>query len=596
MAVAGRVVGDAVVRGRLSPRHEHEADRQATAALQRPAPQPGCACGGGCPRCAPPAAAGRPGVPLAPPLRHEMEQRFDADFSGVRLHLDSSAQAAAQRLHASAYTLGDDIVFGAGSHAPHSAAGRQLLAHELVHVLQQRPGAAARGLSSAPPGVARQAAPGATELHKAQLAALIADAAAARRSDQLLALQTALEAAENSPDEPSEVFVQYGDIEYLLVAADAMSLAAAAAAEHARINLPPSLNDRLPQGVQLDALSASLSLPAGKVLFTEEIAWLPDAQLVTGAEGTRVTLTVTPGALMIAFSPAIEFDAPALLAGNVLVRSVTQDFASGDPSVQLDAGDWTGISDPGDDLEQGLIGPLGNLIAGTPLMDPGYNPFDDHDLLGTLDSLKNNLQAMAAAPKTTPADDADVGIDDIDKIAIGARFHMTSDLPFKTAKGSVHIPAGTAFSVSARSQGGAGATSLAALATLRDLTVRSGPMAIFSGTDKVASVEALQLSYGGQVKVTKMALEGKAALVELLEIGVAALPTMSQLAQAGVRDSAAAAAAVSAQGQPQTEAIVKAQLEQAFSAAVVEAVRSNRAVIPGIDLAQVLGIDGGHPH
>ncbi len=40
-------------------------------------------------------------------------------------------------MNAHAYTVGHNIVFGAGQFAPESAAGRQLLAHELTHVVQQ---------------------------------------------------------------------------------------------------------------------------------------------------------------------------------------------------------------------------------------------------------------------------------------------------------------------------------------------------------------------------------------------------------------------------------------------------------------------------
>jgi outer membrane protein OmpA-like peptidoglycan-associated protein len=56
----------------------------------------------------------------------------------VRLHTDSSAAASAKALNARAYTLGTDVVFGAGQFSPETSAGKHLLAHELVHVVQQR--------------------------------------------------------------------------------------------------------------------------------------------------------------------------------------------------------------------------------------------------------------------------------------------------------------------------------------------------------------------------------------------------------------------------------------------------------------------------
>lgn len=77
------------------------------------------------------------GHPLDAPLRHNMEQRFGHDFSGVRVHADQIAARSADDVSASAYTVGNHIVFGAGWFAPSSATGSRLLAHELTHVVQQ---------------------------------------------------------------------------------------------------------------------------------------------------------------------------------------------------------------------------------------------------------------------------------------------------------------------------------------------------------------------------------------------------------------------------------------------------------------------------
>ncbi|NJL22014.1 MAG: DUF4157 domain-containing protein [Leptolyngbyaceae cyanobacterium SM1_3_5] len=78
------------------------------------------------------------GQPLPLTVRLKMESRFGQDLSSVHVHTDSQAAASAQTLNAQAYTVGQHIVFGAGQYAPDSAAGQQLLAHELTHTLQQR--------------------------------------------------------------------------------------------------------------------------------------------------------------------------------------------------------------------------------------------------------------------------------------------------------------------------------------------------------------------------------------------------------------------------------------------------------------------------
>jgi hypothetical protein len=77
-----------------------------------------------------------PGRRLEPALRQDMERRFGHDFSRVRVHSDAAAQQSAQDVNAHAFTVGHDIVFGTGRFAPETHAGRQLIAHELTHVVQ----------------------------------------------------------------------------------------------------------------------------------------------------------------------------------------------------------------------------------------------------------------------------------------------------------------------------------------------------------------------------------------------------------------------------------------------------------------------------
>lgn len=77
------------------------------------------------------------GAPLNDQTRSFFEPRLGQDLSGVRVHNDPGAADLARSVNARAFTTGKDIVFGSGEYEPQSAAGRQLLAHELVHVAQQ---------------------------------------------------------------------------------------------------------------------------------------------------------------------------------------------------------------------------------------------------------------------------------------------------------------------------------------------------------------------------------------------------------------------------------------------------------------------------
>jgi hypothetical protein len=94
-----------------------------------------------------------PGQSLDAETRAFMESRFGHDFSEVRVHVDTRAAKSARAVNADAYTVKDDVVFGVGQYTPHSQSGRQLIAHELTHVVQQRAGvdSAASGSEAADP-------------------------------------------------------------------------------------------------------------------------------------------------------------------------------------------------------------------------------------------------------------------------------------------------------------------------------------------------------------------------------------------------------------------------------------------------------------
>ncbi len=81
-----------------------------------------------------------PGQPLEPSTRRFMEARFGHDFRNVRIHTDALAAQSAQAIGAHAYTVGSHIVFSRGRYQVDTVTGKNLLAHELTHVIQQRNG------------------------------------------------------------------------------------------------------------------------------------------------------------------------------------------------------------------------------------------------------------------------------------------------------------------------------------------------------------------------------------------------------------------------------------------------------------------------
>lgn len=86
------------------------------------------------------ASGGGAGSPLPGPLQHKFESSLGADLGNVRVHTGAASADSAAAVSARAYTVGNNIHFGAGQYDPGSRAGEHLLAHEVAHTVQQSRG------------------------------------------------------------------------------------------------------------------------------------------------------------------------------------------------------------------------------------------------------------------------------------------------------------------------------------------------------------------------------------------------------------------------------------------------------------------------
>jgi len=143
--------------GEPNDKYEQEADRVAHAVMGNPQLAAG---GPATSREMPGATASRAGdgiqslvggQPLTQPVREFFDTRFGHDFSHVRVHTNARAAGLAEAIQARAFAFGRDIVFGAGEFAPDTSRGRELMAHELTHVVQQE-----RGAAQSSPGTIRR--------------------------------------------------------------------------------------------------------------------------------------------------------------------------------------------------------------------------------------------------------------------------------------------------------------------------------------------------------------------------------------------------------------------------------------------------------
>lgn len=97
------------------------------------------------------AARGR-GAPLDPALQEQASGALGDSFADVRVHTDALASALARSVEARAFTTGSDIFFASGEFRPQSPGGRELIAHELTHVAQQRGAPVAGDMVVSQPG------------------------------------------------------------------------------------------------------------------------------------------------------------------------------------------------------------------------------------------------------------------------------------------------------------------------------------------------------------------------------------------------------------------------------------------------------------
>ena len=98
------------------------------------------------------AAAGGSGSPAAGTVAAEVGTALGDPLSDVRVHTDGAAAALARSVSARAFTVDNDIFFGSGEYRPGTPAGRELLSHELVHVVQQRGAPRSGPLTVSQPG------------------------------------------------------------------------------------------------------------------------------------------------------------------------------------------------------------------------------------------------------------------------------------------------------------------------------------------------------------------------------------------------------------------------------------------------------------
>lgn len=77
------------------------------------------------------------GQPLDIATKNLMSKTIGADFSAVRIHTDNEAIEKSNAINARAFTQNNHVFFNKNQYDPNGSKGRELLAHELTHTVQQ---------------------------------------------------------------------------------------------------------------------------------------------------------------------------------------------------------------------------------------------------------------------------------------------------------------------------------------------------------------------------------------------------------------------------------------------------------------------------
>jgi hypothetical protein len=92
------------------------------------------------------------GQSLQHDLKATLSHSYGAPLDNVSVHTGDYADELARSVDARAFTVGNDIYFAKGEYNPSSPSGRELLAHETAHVVQNQGAPSSGPLTVTTPG------------------------------------------------------------------------------------------------------------------------------------------------------------------------------------------------------------------------------------------------------------------------------------------------------------------------------------------------------------------------------------------------------------------------------------------------------------
>jgi len=343
----------------------------------------------------------------------------------------------------------------------------------------------------------------------------------------------------------------------------------------------------LPEGVDVQSVSGSFTLPAGVQLAG---SW---QATVSTRNPTSVGVEVTQTGVNVWCQPGIFVDSTWPLQ-NAFIRGAGLRFG-GRPYANVDDQSALGagfISISGR-IEGKITESIAQAIEGTPFARPGYVPNQDADLGGTLNRVMTGFRNLFQSGGHSEGGGG-INARQLSDVGVGATVTTAGGDYTRNGTG-LQVTAGAPISLHAQGAANiqqlidAGSTQNAvSAANVQAISVESGGLTVVAKGEPIARIQRLTVHRGGRVTIDSVELLGSARRAQATEVGLSLI--VGVLAQRAGNGQVMAGAIENANNPQVVGGISRAMLEREFTSTVQEMVMQYRRAVPGIDLAQVLGV------
>ncbi|HUJ57629.1 MAG TPA: hypothetical protein VLX92_04040 [Kofleriaceae bacterium] len=351
------------------------------------------------------------------------------------------------------------------------------------------------------------------------------------------------------------------------------------------------IEQALPPGVELKSVNASMTIPGGRKLGGG--FW--SGYSVKTKDPTQIYVEVSTTGIRVVVSPGLylDIDWPGRDAE---LRGAGLDFTTGKPTVDVEDGGGIGVVPLRGMIEGKITTLISEAVAGTKLAGR-YDPVEDPDLQGTLNKVMVGFTKLFAGhdgPGGGPKEKPPIATSEMTNMTAGGTLAVTAGGNFvKDGSGLVLSP-GAPLTIGVDGAGDVGhimaGKDLQAqidAANIQAVHLSTPGMQVVVKGKPVAQLEALTLARGGKVTVDQMTPLGKLATAEAAESGLSLLVTLIGVAS---HDPAANDFYRNAQNPQIVDGVTRGMIEQQFTDNLHKLILQYRHAVPGVDIAQSLGI------